>query len=177
MKIVRKRAIYINMYTWGTQIFMMFFNNPPSNPKDWLLSASVTHGSIMLDPSGCTVQDAQVKGAAASVVRGGAIVPDDHHLLWTLKVSDRANMALSAILLAPLPIWPPDNSNPNPLHHQPAASGRRASDPRDGVALQHSCHVFAFVPSPGHLCKHKLCHLDIITYSGIGEPVTAFQGR
>ena len=117
------------MYIRETQIFMMFFNNPPSNPKDWLLSASVTHGSIMLDPGGCTVQDAQVKGAAASVVRGGAIVPDDHHLLWTLKVSDRANMALSAILLAPLPIWPPDNSNPNPLHHQPAASGRHASNP------------------------------------------------
>ena len=126
---------------------MMFINNPPSNPKDWLLSTSVTHGSIMLDPGGCTVQDAQVKGAAASVVRSGAIVPDDHHLLWTLKVSDRANMALSAILLAPLPIWPPDHSNPNPLHHQPAASGRRASNPRDGVALQHSCHVFAFLPS------------------------------
>jgi len=44
------------------------------------------------------VQHPEIVGSGAAVVGGGAVVPDDHHLLGRLEVSDGANVTLASVL-------------------------------------------------------------------------------
>ena len=74
----------------------------------------------MLGAGGGAVKHPQVEGAAAPVVGGRAVVPDHHHLLGALEVTDGADVPLAAVLLAPLPVRAPHHPHPHPLHHQPA---------------------------------------------------------
>lgn len=115
------------------QVIIRTFRTFPSNTNDWLLTAGITHGSIMLDAGGRAVQDAQVVGPGAAVVGRGSVVPHYHHLLGALEAPDRAHMALATVLLSPLPVRAAHHPGPDPFHHHPVIPGVAHRSPGGGL--------------------------------------------
>lgn len=111
------------MITNSAQIIIGALCTFPSNANDWLLAAGITHSSIMLDAGGRAVQDAQVVGPGAAVIGGRAVVPHHHHLLRALEATHGADMALAAVLLAPLPVRAAHDAGADPLHHHSVVAG------------------------------------------------------
>ena len=133
--------VFVTMVADTAEVIVGTFSTLPTDAKDGLLSTSVTHCPIMFDPCWRRVEYTKVKGAAAPVVGSRAIVPDDHHLLGTLKVPDRAHVTLSTVLFTPLPIGASDDTHPNTFHHKPAPTrGSSPTNARHSIALHHSCH-------------------------------------
>lgn len=125
--------MFISMITNCAQIIICTLCTLPSYANDWLLTAGITHSSIMLDARGRAVQDAQVVGPGAAVVGGGAVVPHHHHLLRALEAPDSAHMALAAVLLPPLPVRAAHYSGPDPFHHHPVIPGVTHRGPSGGL--------------------------------------------
>ena len=84
------------------------------------------------------------------VVGSSAVVPHDHHLLGRLKVPDGAEVPLSPVLLAPLPVGAPDHPAAHPLHDQLVASWRpgRPGAPAHGAG-RHGAHGVALGHAEG----------------------------
>ena len=98
------------------------------NTKNRLLSAGITHCSIMFAAGWRRVQNPQIICAGAPVIGRRAVVPHHHHLLHTFKVSDSADMALAAVLFAPLPVGTANHAAANTFHHQPWSKGVEKSN-------------------------------------------------
>lgn len=57
------QMVFIPVIASAAEVVVGTFATLPTNPKDGLLSASVTHGAVVFDSRGSRVQDSQINGA------------------------------------------------------------------------------------------------------------------
>lgn len=107
------QVVLIRHVTTGAQVIVGTNLAAPPHSGDAVLLARITHNVGMADTDGRIIENTQVEGAliAIAIVSPAAGVPlhDDRfvgrgHGAWLSDLHHRANMAFSAVLVAPLPV-------------------------------------------------------------------------
>lgn len=92
------QVMLITVIANRAQIVVITLGTLPAYAEDRRLAAGVAHGALVLDTGRGTVQDSEIVCARASIVGGGAVVPDHDHLLLGLEIAHRPDVAFTAIL-------------------------------------------------------------------------------
>lgn len=100
------------MIAHWTQIIVAALGTFPSYAEYWWLLTKVAHCTFVLYAGRWAIHNTQIIGAHATIIGGGAVVPDDHHLFARFEIAHSPQVTFAAILerrllLFILHKWPP----------------------------------------------------------------------